>query len=132
MLAKLREANPSYQNIKINPPWENVSQESDSELWNILIDQNHNCFEGEIDDSDQDIEGNYHAYEKEVQDFVLPLPTLLKTLKAHQFLLLTFLTSYCQIPVSFTTEPNWQALAFFIRFFLIKDFILAILPERCL
>ena len=43
------------------------------ELWNILANQNHKHVEGEIDDSDEDIERNDHAYEKEVQDSVLPL-----------------------------------------------------------
>ena len=62
VLAKLIEVNPLCQNIQINPPWENVSQESDSELWNT--DQNRKRVEGEIDDSDEDIEGYDHAYEK--------------------------------------------------------------------
>ena len=41
-------------------------QESDPELWNILIDANHKRVEGEIDDSDENIEGNDHAYENQV------------------------------------------------------------------
>ena len=32
----------------------------------------HTRVEGEIDDIDEDIEGDDHAYEKEVQDSVLP------------------------------------------------------------
>lgn len=40
------------------------------ELWNMLTDQNHKRVEGEIDDSDKDIEGNDHVFEKGVQDSV--------------------------------------------------------------
>ena len=69
MLAKLIEVNPLYQNIQIDPSLENVSLVSDLEIWNILTDENHKCVKGETDDSDEDIEGNYHTYEKEVQDF---------------------------------------------------------------
>ena len=66
------KVNPSYQSIQINPSRENVSQEPDPELWTILTDENHTLVEGEIDDSDEDIEGDDHAYEKQVQDSVLP------------------------------------------------------------
>ena len=54
--------------MQINQSWENVSQGSDPELWNILTDQNHKLAEGEIDDSDEEIERNGHGYEKEVQN----------------------------------------------------------------
>ena len=66
----LAQLKPLYQNMQINMSWENVSQESDPGLWNILTDENRKHVEGEIDDSDEDIEGNYHAYENEVQEIL--------------------------------------------------------------
>ena len=107
--------NPLYQNIQIDPSWENVSQESDSELWNILTDENHRHVEGEIDDSDEDTEGNDHAYEKEVQDSVLPLPTVLHNIEdpsVSPAQVLNIAPGEGQIPVSFTTEPYWEAFPF--------------------
>ena len=126
--------NPLYQNIQIDPSWENVSQESDSELWNILTDENHRHVEGEIDDSDEDTEGNDHAYEKEVQDSVLPLPTVLHNIEdpsVSPAQVLNIAPGEGQIPVSFTTEPYWEAFPFQNIFFM-EDFILAMLPEKCL
>ena len=65
-------------NIQIVLTWENVSQESDLEFWNILTDGNQKCSEGEIGYSYEYIEGNYPAYKKELQDSVLLLPTVLR------------------------------------------------------
>ena len=130
----LAQLNPLYQNMQINMPWENVSQESDPGLWKILTDENRKRVEGEIDDSDEDIEGNDHAYENEVQDFVLLLLTVLHSIEGPSVFPAQFLNiapGEGQIPVSFATEPNWEALTF-PKDFLFEDFILAILPEKCL
>ena len=130
----LAQLNPLYQNMQINMSWENVSQESDPRLWNILTDENRKDVEGEIDDSDEDIEGNDHAYENEVQDSVLLLLTVLHSIEGPSVFPAQFLNiapGEGQIPVSFATEPNWEALAF-PKDFLFEDFILAILPEKCL
>ena len=107
--------NPLYQNILIDPSWENVSQESDSELWNILTDENHRHVEGEIDDSDEDTEGNDHAYEKEVQDSVLPLPTVLHNIEdpsVSPAQVLNIAPGEGQIPVSFITELSLWKISF--------------------
>ena len=133
-LAKLVEVNPLHQNIQLNMSWENVSQDSNPELRNILTDENHKHVEGEIDDSDEDIEGNDHAYEKEVRDSVLLLPTVLHTTEGPSVSptqVLNKAPGEGQIPVSFTTEPIWEALAF-QKIFLMDNFILAILQEKCL
>ena len=107
--------NPLYQNIQIDPSWENVSQESDPELWNILTDKNHKHVEGGIGDSDENTEGNDHACEKEVQDSVLPLPTVLHNIEGPSVSpaqVLNIAPGESQIPDSFTTKPNWEPLAF--------------------
>ena len=111
---KLIEVNPLYQNTQINLSWENVSQESNPELCNILTDQNHKCVEGEIDDNDEEIEENDHAYEKEVEDSVLPLPTVLLNIEgpSSPAQVLNIAPGEGQITVTFTTEPYWEALAF--------------------
>ena len=104
-----------YQNIQIDPSWENVSQESNSELWNILTDENHKHVEGEMDDSDEDTEGNDYAYEKEVQDSVLPLPTVLHNIEdpsVSPAQVFNIAPGEGQIPVSFTTEPSLWKISF--------------------
>ena len=114
-LAKLVEVNPLHQNIQINLSWENVSQDCNPELWNILTDENHKHVEGEIVDSDEDIEGNDHAYEKEVRDSVLLLPTVLHNTEGPSVSpaqVLNKAPGEGQIPVSFITEPIPEALAF--------------------
>ena len=39
-LEKLREINPFYRTVSVHNSWENVSQESDPELWDILTNEN--------------------------------------------------------------------------------------------
>ena len=39
-LEKLREINPFYRTVSVDNSWEIVSQESDSELWDILTNEN--------------------------------------------------------------------------------------------
>ena len=120
--------------MQINLSWESISQEPDPGLWNILTDENCKHVEGETDDSDEDIEENNHAYENEVQDSVLLLLTVLHSIEGPSVFPAQFLNiapGESQIPVSFATEPNWEALAF-LKDFLFEDFILAILPEKCL
>ena len=105
--------NSLYQNIQIDPPSENRRQDFDPEL--LLTDKNHKRVEGEIDNSDEDIEGNDHAYKKEVQDSVLSLPTVLHNIEDTSIspvLVLNIAPGEGKIPDSFTTEPNWEELAF--------------------
>ena len=105
--------NSLHQNIQIDPSLENRSQDSDPELF--LTDKNHKRVEGEIDDSDEDIEGNYHAYKKEVQDSVLSLPTVLHNIEdpsVSPVQVLNIAPGEGQISDLFTTEPNWEVLAF--------------------
>ena len=83
----------------------------------ILTDQNHMRVEGEINDSDsdEDIEGNNSAYEKEVGDSVLFLPTILHNIEGPSLSpaqVLSIAPREGQIPASVTTDPNWEALAF--------------------
>ena len=39
-LRKLTEINPFYKDIAIDQEWENVSKQSDPELWNLLTNEN--------------------------------------------------------------------------------------------
>ena len=81
------------------------------ELWNMLTDQNHKRVEGEIDDSDKDIEGNDHVFEKGVQDSVQLLPTVSHNIESPAQVL-NVAPGECQIPDPFTTDPNCEALAY--------------------
>ena len=75
-LEKLVEIDPFYKNVHIDDTWEDVSEESDPVLWNILTDENAKPQDNETD-SDDEIEGNDHVYEKEKSLSSVPFPTTL-------------------------------------------------------
>ena len=69
-LEKLREINPFYRTVKVDNSWENISQESDSELWDILTNENAKHDKADIVDSDKEIEGDDSAVQKEQRESV--------------------------------------------------------------
>lgn len=75
-LEKLREINPFYHTVSVDNSWENVSQESDSELWDILTNENTKHDKADIIDSAEEIEGYDSAVQKEQLEGVFPCPTL--------------------------------------------------------
>ena len=114
-LEKLVEINPFYNSIHIDDSWEDVSKESDSTLWSILTDENAKPDEKDKLDSDDEIEGNDHAYEKEKKKTCVPFPTVLHNIDGPNVSpdqIVNIAPGEGQIPVSFTSEPDWEALAF--------------------
>ncbi|XP_066926640.1 uncharacterized protein [Clytia hemisphaerica] len=130
-LQKLVEVNKFYENVAPNSRWEDESLRSDPELWSLLTDKNAQPQEDESD-SDDNIEGNDHNLERQMKNSNSSQPTLLYDIDgatissdnaidiAHQQST-TDITSDqvvniapCEneIPVSFYSEPDWEALAY--------------------
>ncbi|XP_066930953.1 uncharacterized protein [Clytia hemisphaerica] len=130
-LQKLVEVNKFYENVSPNSRWEDESLRSDPELWSLLTDKNAQPPEDESD-SDDNIEGNDHNLERQMKNSNSSQPTLLYDIDgatissdnaidiAHQQST-TDITSDqvvniapCEneIPVSFYSEPDWEALAY--------------------
>lgn len=73
----------------------------------------------DLTDSDEEIEGNNIAFEKEKQDTTVPHPTVLHNINGTNVEageVLNLAPAEGQIPVSFTSEPDWEALAFVKEF----------------
>ena len=130
-LKKLVEVNKFYKNIAPNSRWEDESLRADPELWSLLTDENAKPQEYESD-SDDNIEGNDHNLERQMKNNNSSQPTLLydidgatvSTDKAIDFAHQKSTTEISsdqvvniapcenEIPVSFYSEPDWEALAF--------------------
>ena len=107
-LEKLVEINSFYKDVRIDDTWEDLSEESDPGLWNILTDENAKPQNDETD-SDDEIEGNDHAYEKEKRMSSVPFPTALHNVDGPNISadeIVNIAPGEGQIPVSFTSEPN--------------------------
>ena len=118
-LNKLKEINHFYRSVTVDNSWENVSQESDPELWDLLTNENAKPDKPDIIDSDEEIEGNNTALEKEKIDNACPFPTALHNVNGstvNQGDVLNIAPGEGQIPVSFTQEPDWEPLAFVKEF----------------
>ena len=115
-LAKLIEINPFYKNVIVDNDWKNVSEQSDPEFWKLMT--NDNSKEFSIDhqtDSDDDIEGNNKLKEREMKMSSLPFPTVMHNIDGPNISsseIVNIAPGEGQIPVSFASEPNWEALAF--------------------
>ena len=64
-LAKLTDINPFYKKFIVFNDWQNVSEQSDPELWKLLSNENGKEFS--IDDSDDDIQVNDKLKERETK-----------------------------------------------------------------
>ena len=119
-LKKLKEINPFYSFVSIDEnSWVNVSQESDPELWDLLTNDKAKPDDVDLTDSDEEIEGNDVVFEKENQDSTVPHPTVLHNINGTNIEageVLNLAPAEGQIPVSFTSEPDWEALAFVKEF----------------
>ena len=109
-LAKSTKINPFYKNIIVDNDWKNVSEQSDPELWKLLTSENDQEFNtDEQTDSDDNVEGNNKLKERETKMSPLPFPTVTHNIDGE---IVNIAPGEGQIPVSFTSEPNWEALAF--------------------
>ena len=114
-LEKLREINLFYHTVSVDNSWENIRQESNPELWDILTNENAKHDKADIIDSDEETEGNDSAVQKEQRESVFSCPTLLHDINGTSVRpgeVLNITPGENQIPVSFTQEPNWEAVAF--------------------
>ena len=115
-LQKLTKINLFYSNITIHNEWEDLSEQSDPVLWKLLTDKNA----GEPNnrdqtDSDDDIEGNDKFKERELNESSSYFPTVMYSVNGPNIPpseIINIAPGEGQIPVSFTLEPNWEALAF--------------------
>ena len=112
----MTEINPFYRNISIDDEWENVSAHSDPELWNLLTNKNAITEKDNIQtDSDENIDGNDHIMEKRNKMSAVPYPTVMHNLDGPNISpneIVNIAPGEGQLPVPFTSEPNWEALAF--------------------
>ena len=120
-LEKLIEINPFYKNVKIDDEWADFSEEIDPELWEGLTDmqryENIENDDGCETDSDDEIDNGSHDKVKyKGQKISGELhPTVLHhkhgpNISAEK--IVNIAPGEGRIPVSFTSEPDWEALAF--------------------
>ena len=115
-LRKLIEINPFYKDVSIDDQWENVSEQSDPELWKLLTDENVAQEKNDDEtDSDDNIEGNDHIKEKEMKMSSVPHPTVMHNIDGPNISagdIVNIAPGENQIPVSCTSEPDWEGLSF--------------------
>ena len=115
-LAKLIEINSFYKNVIVDNNWKNVSEQSDPEFWKLLTNDNGKEFNiGDQTDSDDHIEGINKLKEREMKMSSMPFPTVMHNIDGPNISsseIVSIALGEGQIPVSFTSEPNWEALAF--------------------
>ena len=85
-------------------------------LWKLLTDKNaRESNNSDQTDSDDDIEGNDKFRERELNESSPPFPTAMYNVDGPNIYpseIVNLAPGEGQIPVSFTSEPNWEALAF--------------------
>ena len=115
-LQKLTKISPFYSNIAIDNEWEDSSeQSSDPVLWKLLTDKNASeSNNSDQTDSDDDIEGNDKFKESELKESSSTFPTVMyvdgPNISPSE--IVNIAPGEGQILVSFTSEPNWEALPF--------------------
>ena len=115
-LQKLAKNNPFYSNTTIDNEWDDFSDQLDPVLWKLLTNKNTDKNARESNnshqiDSDDDVEGN----ERELNQSSPPFPTVMYNVDGPNISpskIVNIAPGEGQIPVSFTSEPNWEALAF--------------------
>ena len=114
-LQKLAQINPFYSNIIIHNEWEDLSGQPDVVLWKLLTAKNaQESNNRDQADSDDDIEGNDKFKERELKESS-HFPTVVYNVDGPNISpneIVNIAPGEGQIPVSFTSEPNWEALAF--------------------
>lgn len=115
-LEKYIEVNHLYSDVSSNTTWESESQKNDPELWSLLTDDKATPQNDETD-SDEEIEGNDARVEREQQIHTTAQPTLLQNVDGPDLPNLAtqqvnIAPCENEIPVSFYSEPDWEALAF--------------------
>ena len=114
-LQNLTKINPLYSNITIDNEQEDLSERSYPVLWRFLIDKNaRESNNSDQTDGDNDIDGNDKFKERELRESSSPFPTVMYNIDGPNISsseIVNIAPGEGQIPVSFTSEPNWEALA---------------------
>ena len=77
-LAKLTDINPFYKKFIVFNDWQNVSEQSNPELWKLLSNKNGKEFSiDDQTDSDDDIQVNDKLKEREMKMSFLPFLTVM-------------------------------------------------------
>ena len=124
-LEKLQEINPFYKNVLIKDDWEDVTQKSDPELWNILTNDTENSendvednetkndYLTDSDDDNEDIDFSMNKRKHKMAPSIFP--TVMQNKDGPHVSvneMINIAPGEGKIPVSFTSEPDWEALAF--------------------
>ena len=111
---KLKEINPYYEDVVIQDLRADVSEKSDTALWRLLADENVITpdLDNEVIVTDEEIEDNDHVKEEQVVNSFPAVMCNVHWPNISSAYMLNLTTGESQIPVSFTSEPNWEALAF--------------------
>ncbi|XP_066911966.1 uncharacterized protein [Clytia hemisphaerica] len=130
-LEKLVEINKFYENVVPNARWEDESLRRDPELWSLLTEKNAQPQQDVESDSDDNIEGNDKNHEKQIKDNNSSQPTLMYDIEGANITseqaieiahkqpasvssdeIVNIAPCENEMPVSFYSEPDWEALAF--------------------
>ena len=113
-LLKLKEINPHYKDVVIQDSWADVSEKSDPALWKLLTDENakNPDSDNEMILSDGEIEDNNHVKEEQMTNVFATVMHNIHGPNISSADILNLAPGENQIPVSFTSQPNLEALAF--------------------
>ena len=114
-LEKLIEINPFYRQVRLDNSWEDISKESDPELWELLTDEKAKSKTVEETDSEEDVGSSNNTTENQSKMSSIPCPTVLHEIdrpSVSQNQIINVALGEGNIPVSFSSEPNREALAF--------------------
>ena len=112
---KYSKYSPYIRGVCKDDCWVTVSQETDPFLWSALTNENACLDENFEIDNDEEIEGNNAAHEKEFHKSSVPFPSVLQNIDGPELSVdgvVNIAPAEGQITMSFTSEPNWEDLAF--------------------
>ena len=121
-LRKLAEINPLYQNVVIDESWENVTKEADPELWDMLTNEDSKKEMSKsvdkfdyLTDSDDENNDNVDFSTNKHETCPALFPTYMHekngpSISINQ--IVNIAPGEGQIPVSFNSEPDWEALCY--------------------
>ena len=114
-LQKLTKINLFYSSIAIDNEWEDLGEQSDPVLWRLLTDSAREFNNSDQTDCDDDIDGNDEFKEIELEESSWPFLIVMYSIDGPNISSsenVNIAPGESQIPVSFTSEPNREALEF--------------------